>query len=52
MGLSTAALAQAAELDHETILRLERGEQDVSFDCLVRMAGALKISVNELTSGT
>lgn len=49
--LSQEKLAERAELHHNYIGDIERGEENVSLDTLVRIAAAMKVSVSDLVRG-
>ncbi len=51
MHLSQEKLAELAALHPVYLGNLERGQENVSVDALVRIAKALKISVQELATG-
>ncbi len=46
--MSQEALAEKAELHHNYIGEVERGEKAATIDTLVKIAGGLKIRVHEL----
>ena len=48
---SQEKLAEQANLHHNYIGDIERGEENVSVDALMRIAEALKIRLNDLTRG-
>jgi len=48
---SQEKLAEKAELHHNYIGDIERGEENVSVDALMRIAVALKVQVSDLTQG-
>jgi transcriptional regulator with XRE-family HTH domain len=47
-GHSQEAIASEAQLDRAYMGRIERGEQNLSFQNLVRIALALKVEIGEL----
>lgn len=47
-GYSQEAIAAEAQLDRAYMGRIERGEQNLSFQNLVKIALALKVEVSEL----
>jgi transcriptional regulator with XRE-family HTH domain len=47
-GMSQEALAEKAELHHNYIGEVERGEKAATIDTLVKIAGGLKIRAHEL----
>jgi transcriptional regulator with XRE-family HTH domain len=49
--LSQEKLAERAELHHNYIGDIERGEENVSVDALMRIAAALDIRLGELFHG-
>ena len=49
MGLSQEGLAHAAGLDRSYVGRIERGEHNLTFVTLVRLARAMRCDVAELT---
>ena len=51
MGWSQEKLAEKADLHHNYIGDIERGEENVSVDALMRIATALKISITDLVAG-
>lgn len=51
LGLSQEKLAEKAELHPNYIGDIERGEENVSVDALMRIAAALKASVGDLVKG-
>ncbi len=51
MGWSQENLAEKANLHHNYIGDIERGEENVSVDALMRIATALKISIADLVVG-
>jgi XRE family transcriptional regulator, regulator of sulfur utilization len=51
MKWSQEKLAEQANLHHNYIGDIERGEENVSVDALMRIAGALKVQLNDLTRG-
>ena len=51
MKWSQEKLAEQADLHHNYIGDIERGEENVSVDALMRIATALKIQLNDLTRG-
>jgi transcriptional regulator with XRE-family HTH domain len=50
-GISQEKLAELADLHPVYIGNIERGEENVSIDSLVRVAKALKVHVSDLTDG-
>lgn len=48
---SQEKLAEKAELHHNYIGDIERGEENVSTDTLMRIAAALKVSISDLVKG-
>jgi transcriptional regulator with XRE-family HTH domain len=50
-GLSQEKLAEKSDLHHNYIGDIERGEENVSVDALMRIATALKVSLSDLVSG-
>jgi transcriptional regulator with XRE-family HTH domain len=50
LGLSQEALAQKAGLHRTYVGSIERGEQNPSFETLMRLIGALEISLSELST--
>ncbi len=50
-GWSQEKLAEQSDLHRNYIGDIERGEENVSVDALVRIAAAMKISLNQLTQG-
>jgi transcriptional regulator with XRE-family HTH domain len=51
-GLSQTALEEKAGLGHNTVSRIERGEKNPNIATLTKLAGALKISYEQLMMGT
>jgi transcriptional regulator with XRE-family HTH domain len=51
MGLSQEKLAEKADLHPVYVGNVERGEENISLDSLVRIAKALKVSLRDLVSG-
>jgi len=51
MGWSQEKLAEKSDLHHNYIGDIERGEENVSVDALMRIAMALKLRLNELVNG-
>ena len=49
--LSQEKLAEKADLHHNYIGDIERGEENVSVDALARIAGALKVRLSDLVRG-
>lgn len=47
-GLSLERLAEKANLHHNYLARVERGEEHLSLSALIRVAKALHITVSEL----
>lgn len=50
-GLSQEKLAEKADLHPNFLGDIERGEENISVDALVRLASALKVKVAALTDG-
>jgi transcriptional regulator with XRE-family HTH domain len=50
-GLSQEVLAEKADLHHNYIGELERGEKAATVDTLLKIAKALKVHVSDLTRG-
>ena len=50
-GLSQEKLAEKADLHHNYIGDIERGEENVSVDALMRIATALKVRLSDLAQG-
>jgi XRE family transcriptional regulator, regulator of sulfur utilization len=50
-GLSQEKLAEKSELHPVYLGRVERGEENVSIDSLMRIAKAMKLSIQDLVSG-
>jgi transcriptional regulator with XRE-family HTH domain len=50
-GMSQETLAEKAELSPKYVGEVERGIVNISVDSLLRIAKALRIRVNDLTSG-
>ena len=50
-GLSQEKLAEKADLHTNYVGDIERGEENVSLDALVRLATALRVKVAELVQG-
>ena len=48
---SQEQLAEKAELHHNYIGDIERGEENVSVDALMRIAGAMKVRLSDLVRG-
>ena len=48
---SQEKLAEKADLHHNYIGDIERGEENVSVDALARIAAAMKVRLSELMSG-
>jgi transcriptional regulator with XRE-family HTH domain len=48
---SQEKLAEKADLHHNYIGDIERGEENVSVDALVRIAAALKVQLSDLVRG-
>jgi transcriptional regulator with XRE-family HTH domain len=48
---SQEKLAEKADLHHNYIGDIERGEENVSVDALMRIAGAMKVSLCDLVRG-
>jgi XRE family transcriptional regulator, regulator of sulfur utilization len=51
LGLSQERLAERAELHPVYVGRVERGEENVSIDSLMRIAKALKVTLHDLVTG-
>ena len=51
LGWSQIKLAEKADLHHNYIGDIERGEENVSVDALMRIASALKIFLSDLVRG-
>lgn len=51
LGWSQIKLAEKSDLHHNYIGDIERGEENVSVDALMRIAGAMKINLSELVEG-
>jgi len=51
VGLSQEKLAEKAELDPTYISDVERGQENISVDALMRIAKALGVQVSDLVSG-
>jgi len=51
MKWSQEKLAEKSDLHHNYIGDIERGEENVSVDALMRIATALKVSVSDLVKG-
>lgn len=51
LGLSQEALAHVAGLDRSYVGRIERGEHNLTFTALVRLARAMGCDVARLTAG-
>jgi len=51
MGWSQEKLAEKSELHHNYIGDIERGEENVSVDALMRISAALKTSLSNLVQG-
>jgi len=51
LGWSQEKLAEKADLHHNYIGDIERGEENVSVDALMRISVALKISLSDLVHG-
>ena len=51
MKWSQEKLAEKAELHHNYIGDIERGEENVSVDALMRIAAVLKVSLTDLAKG-
>jgi transcriptional regulator with XRE-family HTH domain len=51
LGLTQEKLAEKAELHPVYIGSVERGEENVSIDSLVRISKALKVSLHDLVAG-
>lgn len=50
-GWSQEKLAEKSDLHHNYIGDIERGEENVSVDALMRIAAALKVSLGDLVRG-
>lgn len=50
-GWSQEKLAEKADLHHNYIGDIERGEENVSVDALMRIAMALRVTLTDLVSG-
>lgn len=50
-GLSQEKLAEKAELNPAYVSEVERGEENISVDALMRIARALGTTLNDLTRG-
>ena len=50
-GWSQEKLAEKSDLHHNYIGDIERGEENVSVDALMRIATALKVSLSEFVKG-
>ena len=51
LGMSQEGLAHVAGLDRSYVGRIERGEHNLTFTALVRLARAMRCDVAELTAG-
>ena len=51
LGWSQERLAEKSDLHHNYIGDIERGEENVSVDALMRIATALKIELTDLVRG-
>ena len=51
MGWSQEKLAEKSDLHHNYIGDIERGEENVSVDALMRIAAALKVTLSDLVEG-
>jgi transcriptional regulator with XRE-family HTH domain len=51
MGMSQERLAEKADLHHNYIGELERGEKAATIDSLLKIAKALKVKVRDLVKG-
>lgn len=51
-GISISQLAELSDVRRETITRAEHGQEDVSVPLVRRLAQALRISSQELITGT
>jgi XRE family transcriptional regulator, regulator of sulfur utilization len=51
LGLSQEKLAEKADLHPVYIGSVERGEENVSIDSLMRIAKALKVTLHDLVTG-
>ena len=50
LGWSQIKLAEKSDLHHNYIGDIERGEENVSVDALMRIATALKVRLNDLVN--
>lgn len=50
-GMSQEVLAEKAELHHNFIGEVERGEKAATIDTLVKIANGLRVSVQDLVEG-
>jgi transcriptional regulator with XRE-family HTH domain len=50
-GLTQEKLAERADLHPVYVGNVERGEENISIDSLVRIAKALKVSIRDLVKG-
>ena len=50
-GLSLETLAEKADLHHNYLGRVERGEEYISIAALIRIAKALHVTVSDLVAG-
>jgi transcriptional regulator with XRE-family HTH domain len=51
LGWSQIRLAEKSDLHHNYIGDIERGEENVSVDALMRIATAMKVSLGDLVRG-
>ena len=51
MNLSQEEFSHLAEIDRSYVGQIERGERNISFSNLYKIAHALKVSVSKLTEG-
>jgi len=51
LGWSQIKLAEKSDLHHNYIGDIERGEENVSVDALMRIATAMKIGLSDLVKG-
>jgi XRE family transcriptional regulator, regulator of sulfur utilization len=50
-GLTQEALAEKSALHHNFIGDVERGEENVSIDALIRIANAMNVRLSDLVQG-